>query len=452
MAIDKTIGIARHVGYKVLCDVYLKGAYSNLSIQKHFSVLKKSEDRALATAIIFGTLKKNIQLTKVVQKLSSIAYEQIKPEIAVLIKSALYQLFYMDRLPAYAVVNDSVNLTKFYISSKSGSFVNAVLRSALRQGKASLFDEEKQEDFCASLEKDYDIPDWLCHYLKNDFSQSFLHQWAQAYQRSPKMYVRVNLLKISVEQAFDLLNKEQTVCAKTILPDVFEAVVASEVLRSKLFSEGAIVVQDMSSALCAYALEAQAGDSVLDLCAAPGGKSLHIASLTAGRAHITACDIYKNKTLFMKKQFAAMGVGNIQICRNDATVFNPAFEKKFDRVLTDVPCSGLGVIQRKPEILLHLNEKKIADLVQIQKSILENAAKYVKPKGVLVYSTCSINPRENRYVTEAFLSANTHFSYSSVSLPKGATEHLTNLPDGEIEIYPGDSFGDGFYICKMQRA
>jgi len=172
MAIDKTIGIARHVGYKVLCDVYLKGAYSNLSIQKHFSVLKKSEDRALATAIIFGTLKKNIQLTKVVQKLSSIAYEQIKPEIAVLIKSALYQLFYMDRLPAYAVVNDSVNLTKFYISSKSGSFVNAVLRSALRQGKASLFDEEKQEDFCASLEKDYDIPDWLCHYFFAEFFAS----------------------------------------------------------------------------------------------------------------------------------------------------------------------------------------------------------------------------------------------------------------------------------------
>lgn len=119
MAIDNTIGIARHISYKVLCDVHMKGAYSNLSIQKHFLVLKKPEDKALATAIIFGMLKRNIQLTRAIEKLSSIAYERIKPEITVIIKSALFQLFYMDKLPAYAVVNDSVNLAKFYISKKA---------------------------------------------------------------------------------------------------------------------------------------------------------------------------------------------------------------------------------------------------------------------------------------------------------------------------------------------
>lgn len=451
MAIDNTIGIARHISYKVLCDVHMKGAYSNLSIQKHFLVLKKPEDKALATAIIFGTLKRNIQLTRAIEKLSSIAYDRIKPEITVIIKSALFQLFYMDKLPAYAVVNDSVNLAKFYISKKSGAFVNAVLRSALRMGKQALIEGSDTGSFCAELEKKYDIPCWLCDYLKDEFSEEFLKKWGEAYQRSPKMYIRANLLKIQAKEAFAELNQQKNVCKETVLPDVFEVTDAGEILVSKLFLEDKIAIQDMSSALCAYVLDAKAQDTVLDLCAAPGGKSLHIASLTAGKSVVTASDKHKHKVDRMKTQFRMQGIDNIQVCKNNAEVFRPAWEEAFDCVLADVPCSGLGVIHRKPEILLHLDESKISDLIAVQKNILYNAAKYVKSKGTLVYSTCSINPLENERVITAFLAKHKNFTLSEISLPVAITKKEGKIFPGEINKYPQDSLGDGFYICKMKK-
>lgn len=451
MAIENKIGIARNIAYKVLCDVYIGGAYSNLSIQKHFLVLKKPEDKALATAVIFGTLKRNIQLRRVIEKLSSVPYEQIKSEIAVLLKSALYQLFYLDRLPPYAVVNDSVNIAKFYISKKSGSFVNAVLRSALRAGKQTLLQRENNGDFCEDLEQSYNIPVWLCRYLKKAFSEEFLYAWAQDYQSSPKMYVRVNTLKISPKNALKEMNTEQIVCKETVLPDVFKVLVPYAVLQSELFLNACLSVQDLSSAFCAYALDVQAGEEVLDLCAAPGGKSLHIASLTGDGADITACDIYKNKVELMRKQFAVHGVKNICACKNDAAIYNPAFESKFDRVLADVPCSGLGVIKRKPEILLSLDETKIEELIRIQKNILRNAAKYVKRGGTLVYSTCSINPSENEHVIAEFLSEFGEFSPSGIVLPDNLTGAPQHVAAGELKIYPQDAQGDGFYICKMKK-
>lgn len=207
--------------------------------------------------------------------------------------------------------------------------------------------------------------------MKDEFSEEFLEKWGEAYQRSPKMYIRVNLLKIQAKEAFAELNQQKSVCKETVLPDVFEVTDVSEVLASKLFLEDKIAIQDMSSALCAYVLDAKAQDTVLDLCAAPGGKSLHIASLTAGKSVITASDKHKHKVDRMKTQFKMQGIDNIRVCKNDAEVFRPAWEEAFDCVLADVPCSGLGVIHRKPEILLHLDEAKISDLIAIQKYFIQ---------------------------------------------------------------------------------
>lgn len=434
-----TGGIARNISYKVLFDVYYNGAYSNLSVKKHFNALKKEEDRALATNIIFGTIKKDIYLTDIVKKLSSIDYDKIKSEIKVILKAGIYQLYFMDRVPAYAIVNDSVNIAKLYVSKKTGSFVNAVLRNAIRRKK----------EF-AGIKDDSDIPLWLSIYLSRFYDDVFLQAMEEDFLKSPDMFVRVNKLKSTPEDTYNTLNKEEKVCDRTFMPDVFKALNPNALLNSELMKNSIISIQDISAALCAYALGVKEGDSVLDLCAAPGGKSLHIASLTYNKANITACDVYKNKIEFMKNIFKSYGA-DIAVIKNDAEEYNDEFYEKFDKVILDAPCSGLGVIRRKPEILLRLSQQDIQNLIQVQENILKNAAKYVKKGGILLYSTCSINPEENELQMKRFLADNNEFSLYDIIFPEKFNDNLDTSSKGEIKLYSHEFFGDGFYICKLAK-
>lgn len=440
MADYHSTGIARNISYKVLFDVYYNDAYSNLSIKKHFNALKKDEDRALATNIIFGTIKKDIFLSEVIKRLSSVDYDKIKPEIQVILKAGIYQLYFMDRVPPYAVVNDCVNLAKLFVSNKTGSFVNAVLRSAIRRKKE--FENIKNES---------DIPLWLSIYLSRFYDDVFLKAMEEDFLRSPDMFVRVNKLKSAPEDAFEALNKEEKICETTFMPDVFKVLKPSAVLNSHLMRNCIISIQDISAALCAYALGAEQGDSIIDLCASPGGKSLHIASLTGNRANITACDIHKHKIEFMKNIFKCFEA-DITVIKNDAEEYREEFFEKFDRVVLDAPCSGLGVIRRKPEILLRLSQQDMQNLIKIQENMLKNAAKYVKKGGILLYSTCSINPEENELQIQKFLTDNSEFSLTEIVFPEKFYENIHIYSKGEIKLYSHEFFGDGFYICKLVKS
>jgi 16S rRNA (cytosine967-C5)-methyltransferase len=439
--INQSISVARNISYKVLYDIYYNNAYSNLSIKKHFKALKKEEDKALATNIIFGTIKNDIYLTDIIKKLSSVEYDKIKPEISVLLKAGIYQLYYMDRVPAYAVVNDCVNIAKFYVSNKSGAFVNAVLRNAGRQKSVINLDKDD-----ISL-----MPLWLTDYMSEFYDKKFLNQWIEDFKKNPQMFVRVNQLKSTSQEAFLSLNKDKLSCKKTFLPDVFKVLDSDATLNSSLFLNSVITVQDISAALCAYALDTKKEEKVLDLCAAPGGKSLHIASLTEDQAFLTACDIHQHKIDYMKNVFKYNDVKNIQVKKNNAENHTKEFDNRFDKVIVDAPCSGLGVIKRKPEILLRLTKRDIENIIKIQSKILNNAAKYVKNKGILLYCTCSINPKENELQIEKFLSQNHDFSLCDIKLPNTFYEHLNILQKGEIKLFSHAFDGDGFYICKMRK-
>lgn len=440
MADYHSTGIARNISYKVLFDVYYNDAYSNLSIKKHFNALKKDEDRALATNIIFGTIKKDIFLSEVIKRLSSVDYDKIKPEIQVILKAGIYQLYFMDRVPPYAVVNDCVNLAKLFVSNKTGSFVNAVLRSAIRRKKE--FENIKNES---------DIPLWLSIYLSRFYDDVFLKAMEEDFLKSPDMFVRVNKLKSAPQDAYEALNKEEKICETTFMPDVFKALKPGNVLNSYLMKNCIISIQDISAALCAYALGAEEGDSIIDLCASPGGKSLHIASLTGNRANITACDIHKHKIEFMKNIFKCFEA-DITVIKNDAEEYREEFFEKFDRVVLDAPCSGLGVIRRKPEILLRLSQQDMQNLIKIQENMLKNAAKYVKKGGILLYSTCSINPEENELQIQKFLTDNSEFSLTQIVFPEKFYENIHIYSKGEIKLYSHEFFGDGFYICKLVKS
>ncbi len=440
MADYHSTGIARNISYKVLFDVYYNDAYSNLSIKKHFNALKKDEDRALATNIIFGTIKKDIFLSEVIKRLSSVDYDKIKPEIQVILKAGIYQLYFMDRVPPYAVVNDCVNLAKLFVSNKTGSFVNAVLRSAIRRKKE--FENIKNES---------DIPLWLSIYLSRFYDDVFLKAMEEDFLKSPDMFVRVNKLKSAPQDAYEALNKEEKICETTFMPDVFKVLKPSAVLNSHLMRNCIISIQDISSALCAYALGAEQGDSIIDLCASPGGKSLHIASLTGNMANITACDIHKHKIEFMKNIFKCFEA-DITVIKNDAEEYREEFFEKFDRVVLDAPCSGLGVIRRKPEILLRLSQQDMQNLIKIQENMLKNAAKYVKKGGILLYSTCSINPEENELQIQKFLTDNSEFSLTEIVFPEKFYENIHIYSKSEIKLYSHEFFGDGFYICKLVKS
>lgn len=440
MAINQTISIARNISYKVLYDVYYNHAYSNLSIKKHFKALKKDEDKALATNIIFGTIKNDKYLSDVIKELSSIEYDKIKQEIALILKAGIYQLYFMDRVPAYAVVNDSVNIAKFYVSNKTGSFVNAVLRNANRQ----------KAQYMAGR-KNYPVPMWLIDYLSKFYDQQFLDKLTEDFLDNPPTFIRVNQLKSKTEDAYEFLNKDGKTCEKTFMPDVFKVIDPSAILSSALFASSTITIQDISAALCAYVLDPKDKDSILDLCAAPGGKSLHIASLTNNKAFVTACDIHKHKVELMQNIFKQYGAQNIVITKNDAESYTDKFDNKFDKVIADVPCSGLGVIKRKPEILLHLHKEDIQNLIQIQKRIIKNAARYVKSKGILLYCTCSINPEENELLIKQFLLENKEFTLCDIVLPDSFDKYIDTSKKGEIKLFSHDSCGDGFYICKMMK-
>lgn len=439
MADYHSISVARNISYKVLFDVYYNGAYSNLSIKKHFRALKKEEDKALATSIIFGTIKKDIYLSDIVKKLSSVDYDKIKPEIKVILKSGIYQLYFMDRVPAYAVVNDCVNIAKLYVSNKFASFVNAILRNATRR-KRELFDNNS----------DSNMPLWLSIYLSRFYDDVFLHALEEDFLKSPDMFVRVNKLKGTEKEVYNTLNKEQKICEETFIPDVFKALNANAVLNSELMKDGIISIQDISAALCAYAIDAKEGENILDLCAAPGGKSLHIACLSDNKANITACDIHKHKLEYMKNSFKFFGA-DIEVMKNNAEEYRDEFAEKFDKVIVDAPCTGLGVIRRKPEILLRLCQQDIKSLIQVQKNIINNAAKYVKKDGILLYSTCSINPEENELQIQKFLADNKQFSLCDIIFPEKFNENMDISSKGELKLFSHEFSGDGFYICKLVK-
>ena len=428
---------ARNLALAVLEDVFVNQAYSNIALNKHLKGSQLSAaDKGLVTEIVYGTVTRKLTLE---WYLSHFIEDRDKLDnwLYILLLMSIYQLRFLDKIPDHAVVNEAVEIAKF---RKKGSekLVNAVLRRILREGWPDV-DSIKRKNKRDSIA--YSLPVWLVSKLKEEYGE----ERAQAIFDS--LLVR-NKASIRVT---DLSRKEEI---KAVLEASDSPLAASGLVKEQghfaghdLFSDGAITIQDESSQLVAPTLDLQGDEQVLDACAAPGGKTAHMASyLTSGK--VTALDLYDHKLDLIQENAQRLGVADrVQTQKLDARKVHEFFEKdSFDKILVDAPCSGIGLLRRKPDIKYNKETADFASLQQIQLEILGSVCQTLRKGGIITYSTCTIVSEENFYVVEAFLES--HPEFEQVKL-----EHECKdiLKDGCILITPELYGSDGFFISQFRK-
>ena len=425
---------ARQVALKILYLVEFEGAYSNLAIK---SELKDSglnaKDRGLVTNLVYGVISRKNALDKIISKYSSVKIKKLSKYVLLILRLGIYQLMFCDKIPASAAVNESVKLAGKY-AAKSRGFVNGVLRSFERDGY----------EFTSKAEE-LSYPDWIYEKWCEELGEEKAISVMEALNLTPKMAIRANILKNTREELIKTLEEEGVFAEiDTVSPQGLK-VSGLDVLNSQAFSAGLFTVQDSAAQLSAIVLSPKPGDSVLDLCAAPGGKTTHIAELMENSGKVTAFDIHEHKIGLIEDAAQRLGIDIIEAVCFDASKKTKALENRFDCVLADVPCSGLGIIRRKPDI--KYSAKPNSELYDLQAKILGCAASYVKIGGSIVYSTCTLNRLENELRIKEFLEENKNFEAVDISdIIKSKTSK-----EGYCVIYPDEFDTDGFFIAKLKR-
>ena len=394
-------------GRKIVLDALLRveedGAYSNITLNSIFKNEKIGKtEKAFVSALFYGVLDRKITLDFYINKLSKIKVKKLEPITRQALRMGIYQLYFMEKVPVSAAVNESVELVKNSVEGKNCGFVNAVLRAAANE-KIPL----PTGSDLYSLSVRYSCPVFILSELINDYGTEKTQEIIKAYLLPSKVRLRVNILKTTAKQLFDSFSKAGILLEKTEDADCFTAIEGIDFGNNKFFSDGLFYIQDKSSADCALSLNAKAGERVLDVCAAPGGKSFTVAMSMINQGEIVSCDLYENRVKLIEASAKRLSISCIKPTVNDATVFNSRLGC-FDAVLCDVPCSGFGVIRRKPEIK-YKPINNFDELEEIQYKILTTSSLYVKNGGRLLYSTCTLRKAENEKIVEKFLDENDGF-------------------------------------------
>jgi 16S rRNA (cytosine967-C5)-methyltransferase len=432
---------AREIAVHILYDTEYKDAYANLVLKETLSKHKdlSQKDKGFITRLVYGTVSRRLTLEYIIEQYSKIKLKKISKYILLILKLGIYQIIYMDKVPNSAAVNESVKLAKRYGHSSSAGFVNGLLHSVIRNG-VKYPDDAIQ---CAAYE--YSYPVTLVKKWCDDFGYDFAVELMQAMNEDPEISLRVNSLKASPDMIL------KTFSGFSPSPYYENALTASgfDISGSELYKNGMIIAQDISAMLASVVLNPKKGEKVLDLCAAPGGKATHMAELMENEGEIIACDIHEHKTELIDKNARRMGIDIIQTVCIDSSVYRPSLDSRFDKVLADVPCSGWGIIKRKPDI--KWKNPDMEKLSALSEKILTNAMKYVKIGGELVFSTCTINREENEERLNKLLSENDNFVRADITdlLPEGLA-HST-AADGYVTFYPNVDGIDGFFIAKIIR-
>ncbi|MBU5316299.1 16S rRNA (cytosine(967)-C(5))-methyltransferase RsmB [Clostridium bornimense] len=434
----------REVAVEVLDEVFFKKAYSNIALN---NALNKSNvrdiDKGLITELVYGTLKHKYTIDEIIKAITGRNIRDIDKFSINIIRITIYQLKYLSRIPEFAAVNEAVELTKKRAGIKMASFVNAVVRTYIRGDKKPTF---KNIDYKEAFK--YSLEPWMIQSLRKDYG-TYSPAIFKGLNERPAVTVRVNCLKGDYDDVFAKLEElGYEVNEGFVSPDAIEIVRGKSIEENPLFKEGYITVQDESAMLVASIMDLEEGFDVLDVCAAPGGKTTHIAELMNNKGKVVACDIHENKLKLVEENAERLGIDIIETKTYNGEEFNEEFENSFDRVLIDVPCSGLGIIRKKPEIKWEKKESDISSIQNIQRNIMKNASKYVKKDGVLVYSTCTLNLKENDGNVKWFLENNPDYEIEKVFF--GALDNMIYDKLGYVTILPNKSM-DGFFMAKFRR-
>ncbi len=410
-------------------------AYSNLLLDKGIADLS-SRDKAFASKLFYGVLERKLTLEYIIAQYSSRPVDKIDHSVLNILKMGIYQILYMDSVPDNAAVNESVSLAAKCKKKSASGFINAVLRNFIRNDKQFELPKDKIE----RMSIEYSCGKELVKLLCDDYSAEKAEKFLKNSLTPHKIYIRANSLKTAPEmliEAFDKRGIDAQICSD--IPDCISVNDIGSVEQLDLFNEGMFHIQDLSSQLCCQALSPLSGETVIDVCAAPGGKSFTFAEIMKNNGRIISGDVRENRVGLIRKGAERLGISIIEAVRNDAKVFNKNFPKA-DKVLCDVPCSGFGVIRSKPEIKYNGIER-VKVLPEVQYEILSTAASYLKDGGELVYSTCTLSKAENDDVIERFLSEHREFEPSK-AVPWLDGNKLTIFPEYECE---------GFFIAKIRK-
>ena len=426
----------RNIVYSIIYDVKHNNKYSNILINEVFTKSKlKDEEKNFVTYLSYGVLGNIYFLDYFIKKYSDIGFSKISNKAKIILEIAFFELIFMDSSQNYATVNESVALCK-KIDFRAKNFVNALLRKISSSNPSTLrnykFDDIKDDVQRLSIK--FSISEYISKRLIANYGYNFAYELMDSMSKTPDIFIRGNLLKTDVIRLKSLLDENKLIY-ETIDEDnmIFSMRNLKNIANLKIYKEGLISIQDYSSMLCVLSTGVTQNQKVLDLCAAPGGKSIFMAQLMRNKGSILSMDISQNKLNMLSEQCKRLGIDIINIKTNDATIYNESYKEKFDVVLADVPCSGLGILRRKPEIR-YKKEDEITTLFDIQKTILQNSSKYVKKSGRLVYSTCTLGKEENSNIIEDFIKNNTIFRISY-----------------QKEYYPNVDNTDGFYVCVMDK-
>ena len=441
----------REIVLAVLTEVLEEDKYSHIVLREvleKYQYLEK-RDRSFITRVAEGTLENLIEMDYIISQFSSVKVSRMKPVIRNILRMSVYQLKYMDSVPDSAVCNEGVKLAQRKGFFNLKGFVNGVLRK-LSGGKETLKKPDKKNK-ALYLSVTYSMPEWSLNSWLRLYDFETVETICKGIHKDHVTTVRCNLNKASKKDIMESLrNQGVTVTEHPYLDYALNLSDYNYLKALDAFRNGWIQVQDVSSMLVAEVAAPKWGDYCIDVCAAPGGKSLHLADKLEGSGFVEARDITESKVKLMQDNIERTALINMNAVVADATVFLPASEEKADILLADVPCSGLGVIGRKPDIRYKMTEKKQEDIVKLQRQILDTVWKYVKVGGTLVYSTCTIGAEENQYNLKWFLD-NYPFKLESIDpyLPEELQGKTTRA--GYLQLLPGIHESDGFFLARLKR-
>lgn len=438
---------ARQVALHVLNEVYQKGAYANIALVRELGRHSLSDqERRFATELVYGSIKAGETLDWIIGHYVSRPLTKMAPVIRNILRLGMYQLFFLTKIPASAACNEAVETAKRYGHAGTVKFVNAVLRSAVREPEKIVYpDVAKQPATALALR--YCHPEWIVKRWIKRLGVEATEELCRKNNETPLLSFRTNTLKLDRAAAVARLTAEGAVVETSAwTPEGIVCHAHPALSTLATLQEGLVQVQDESSMLVAHVLKPQPGEFIIDACSAPGGKATHIAALMNNTGRVLANDMYEHKLALIEDNASRLGLTNLETLLSDATTLGERYAEAADRVLVDAPCSGLGVLRRKPDARWRKEPVMLRDLPILQKAILHSAAACVKPGGVLVYSTCTTEPEENQKVVDAFLAEHPDFTIET-------TGEWLPVPRKEayVQLWPHIDGVDGFFIARMVR-
>jgi 16S rRNA (cytosine967-C5)-methyltransferase len=452
----------RELARGVLLRVEQDTAWANrtLSTALNDAPALSPEDRGLATELVYGSLRRQTRLDRVLSAFLGRSLESQEPRVRTVLRVAAYQVLFLSRIPAYAAVNEAVDAAKKVGGPRMGGFVNAVLRRLLREGEPALPDPAR--DLMGYMVEAAGMPVWLATLVRDELGAADALSFARSLEVPAPLWLRANALRGSweaLEASFREGQPEVALAPSVLLPEAFRGDTLARPFDSEAFRRGAFAVQDLGAQVVAHVCGAQPGERILDACAGHGGKTAHLAALGHNQVDLVAWDRVPGKISEAKESFTRLGVARARAEVQDVLTVEAAAGVagaegaeggRFDRILLDAPCSGLGVLRRHPEALLRREATSLAELAAIQRAMLQRLAPWVAPGGVLTYAVCTFDRAETTDVVTWFLTAHPDFE---VERPFAASSPLATLVDdqGHVRTWPWRDQADAFFAVRLRR-